>query len=141
MIKGQKICSQRFQIKLTAKIYLFSHWAVHFTVAFLWRFCYLLVMFKSYDLIKKLEPKIGEEEAKELIEFIESCKGDVVTKTDIQLLKIDLERTKSELESKIENVRIDLIGKIGISKVDILKWLFGFWITLLGTIIFLWFSK
>ena|SRR3990167_5173788 len=81
-----------------------------------------------------------------------SCKRDIATKTDIQLLKIDLERTKNELENKIErtksdleskikNIRVDLIGKIGIPKVDILKWLFGFWITLLGTIIFLWLSK
>lgn len=91
-------------------------------------------MYKSYDLIKKLEPKIGEEEAKELIEFIESCKGDIATKTDLQLLKIDL-------EGKIENLRLDLIGKIGTAKIDMLKWLFGFWITILGTIIALWLSK
>lgn len=127
-------------------------------------------MYKSYDLIKKLEPKIGEEEAKELIEFIESFKGDVATKTDLQLLKLDIEGkldkldakiegvksdlegkidkldakiegVKSELEAKIENLRLDLIGKIGTAKIDMLKWLFGFWITLLGTIIALWLSK
>lgn len=120
-------------------------------------------MYKSYDLIKKLEPKIGEEEAKELVEFIESFKGDVATKTDLQLLKLDIENkldkldsriggikdelenkiegVKNDLENKIENSRLDLIGKIGTSKIDMLKWLFGFWITLLGTIIALWLSK
>ncbi|MEP9412183.1 MAG: hypothetical protein HRF42_12455 [Candidatus Brocadia sp.] len=102
-------------------------------------------MYKSYDLIKKLEPKIGEEEAKELIEFIESYKGDIATKTDLQLLKIDLEgkieKVRLDLEGKIENLRLDLIGKIGTAKIDMLKWLFGFWITLLGTIIALWLSK
>ena len=80
-------------------------------------------MYKAYDLIKKPEPKLGEEEAKELIEFIEFPKGDTATKTDLQLLKIDL-------ENKIEK-----------AKVDILKWQFGFWLTIIGTIVAIWLSK
>ena len=71
-------------------------------------------MYKSYDLIKKLEPKIGEEEDKELIEFIESYKGDIATKTDLQLLRIEVEKAKSGLEGKIEKTKSDLENKIEI---------------------------
>jgi hypothetical protein len=87
-------------------------------------------MYKAYDLIKKLESRIGEEEAKELIEFIESSKGDIATKSDLQLLRTDLQLLRTELESKIEK-----------SKVDILKWQFGFWVTIIGAIVAIWLSK
>ena len=71
-------------------------------------------MYKSYDLIKKLEPKIGEEEDKELIEFIEAYKGDIATKTDLQLLRIEVEKAKGDLEGKIEKTKSNLENKIEI---------------------------
>lgn len=113
-------------------------------------------MYKAYDLIKKLEPKIGEEEAKELIEFIEASKGDIATKTDLQPIRTDLQFLRTELENKIENLKSDLIvivdSKTGNvksdlsmniekAKVDILKWQFGFWITIIGAIVAIWLSK
>jgi hypothetical protein len=87
-------------------------------------------MYKAYDLIKKLEPRLGEEEAKELIEFIESSKGDIATKSDMQLLRTDMQLLRTELENKIEK-----------AKVDILKWQFGFWVTIIGAIVAIWLSK
>ncbi|MCZ7621649.1 MAG: hypothetical protein M5U24_04085 [Candidatus Kuenenia sp.] len=62
-------------------------------------------MFKSYDLIKKLEPKIGEDEARDLIEFIEAYRGDGATKADIELLKIDGEKTRNALGVKIDRTK------------------------------------
>ena len=87
-------------------------------------------MYKAYDLIKKLEPKIGEEEAKELIEFIESSKGDIATKSDMQLIRTDLQLLRTELENNIEK-----------TKVELLKWQFGFGVTIIGAIIAIWLSK
>lgn len=45
-----------------------------------------------------------------------------------------MEKAKSNLEGKMENLRLDLIGKIGTVKIDMLKWLFGFLVTSLGTL-------
>ena len=109
-------------------------------------------MYKAYDLIKKLEPRLGEEEAKELIEFIESSKGDIATKSDMQLLRTDLQLLRTELENKIENIKTELESKMGNiksdlntniekAKVDILKWQFGFWVTIIGAIVAIWLSK
>ena len=39
-------------------------------------------MLKTYDLIKKLTPKLGEDEAKDLISFVEETRGDVATKSE-----------------------------------------------------------
>ena len=113
-------------------------------------------MYKAYDLIKKLEPRLGEEEAKELIEFIESSKGDIATKSDLQLLRTDLQLLRTELENKIESIKLELTANIDSkiiniksdlntniekAKVDILKWQFGFWVTIIGAIVAIWLSK
>lgn len=151
-------------------------------------------MLKTYELIKMLTPKLGEEEAKELVSFVEESRGDTATKADLQIfatktdlqidlqiLKTDLEKqiqavksdlerqiqgVKSEVEgvksevqgvklelqdvksdvqgvksevqglkSEVQGVKSDLEKQIQTVKVDLLKWLFGFWITLLIAII------
>ena len=98
-------------------------------------------MYKAYDLIKKLEPRIGEEEAKELIEFIETSKGDIATKSDLQLLRTDLQLLRTDLEGQIKNIKSDLNANIEKTKVELLKWQFGFWVTIIGVIVALWLSK
>lgn len=116
-------------------------------------------MRKTYELIKMLTPKLGEEEAKELVSFVEESRGDTATKADLQIfatktdlqidlqiLKTDLEKqiqaVKSDLErqiqgvkSEVQGVKLELEKQIQTVKVDLLKWLFGFWITLLIAII------
>ena len=61
-------------------------------------------MLKTYDLIKKLAPKLGENEAKELISFVEDSKGDVVSRADLQSLKADLQvfATKTDLRNEAQ---------------------------------------
>jgi hypothetical protein len=63
------------------------------------------------ELYEKLKPKLGDEEARSLLEFIEtSVEHRAATKEDLQ-------RTELALREEIHNV-----------KVDLLKWSFAFWI-------------
>jgi len=79
----------------------------------------------TIDLYNILKSRIGEKEAKTLVEFveiqvekkIEEQMDDIASKEDIYLVKKDLVQVKSELEITIEKVRSDLI-----------KWMFIFWV-------------
>ncbi len=122
-------------------------------------------MLKTYELIKMLSPKLGEEEAKELVSFVEESKGDVATKADLEnqsrVLKADLENqsravktdlenqsraVKTDLENQSRAIKTDLENQLRVFKaefekqiqtvkIDLIKWFFGFWITLLIAII------
>ncbi|MBI2877895.1 MAG: DUF1640 domain-containing protein [Candidatus Tectomicrobia bacterium] len=88
------------------------------------------------ELYEKLKPKLGEEEAKALIEFVEaSVERKAATKEDLQRtemalredlvgLKEDLRQTEAALREEIH--RLD--QKIEATKADLIKWAFGFWI-------------
>lgn len=63
------------------------------------------------ELYEKLKPKLGEEEARALLEFVEaSVERKAVTKADLQ-------RTELTLREEIQRTKLDLI-----------RWTFGFWI-------------
>lgn len=85
---------------------------------------------KTYDLIKKLAPKLGEDRAKDLISFVEESRGEVATKADLQVFA-----TKADIEKQIQGVRTELKTEIQAVKFDLLKWLFGFWITIILAIL------
>ncbi|RJP60520.1 MAG: hypothetical protein C4549_00495 [Deltaproteobacteria bacterium] len=80
------------------------------------------------ELYEILKPKIGEKEARTLVEYIETKvdrkleeKKDVLaTKQDIAYLKQDI----ANLEIKLEKTRADII-----------KWMFLFWIGQLASLI------
>ena len=81
------------------------------------------------ELYEKLKPKLGEEEARALLEFVEaSVERKAATKEDLQrtelALKGDLQRTELALREEIH--RLD--QKIEATKADLIKWAFGFWI-------------
>ncbi|MBI1987848.1 MAG: DUF1640 domain-containing protein [Nitrospinae bacterium] len=81
------------------------------------------------ELYEKLKPKLGEEEAKALIEFVEaSVERRAATKEDLQrtemAFKENLQRTEMALREEIH--RLD--QKIEATKTDLIKWNFGFWI-------------
>ncbi len=92
------------------------------------------------ELYEKLKPKLGEEEARALLEFVEaSVERRAATKEDLLrtegALKEDLLRTEGAL--KEEMARLDqklreeiarLDQKIDTTKADLIKWTFGFWI-------------
>ncbi|HCX90796.1 MAG TPA: hypothetical protein DHT43_09870 [Deltaproteobacteria bacterium] len=80
------------------------------------------------ELYEILKPKIGEKEARTLVEYIETKvdrkleerKDVLATKEDIAYLKQDI----ANLEIKLEKTRADII-----------KWMFLFWIGQLASLI------
>lgn len=79
------------------------------------------------ELYEKLKPRLGDEEARSLLEFIETTvERRAATKEDLHrtesALKEDLRRTESALSEEIHNVR----AEIHTVKVDLLKWSFAF---------------
>jgi len=74
------------------------------------------------ELYEKLKPKLGDAEARALLEFVEtSVEQRAATKEDLQRtasgLKEDLLHTEAVLRKEIQEV-----------KVDLLKWSFAFWV-------------
>ena len=74
------------------------------------------------ELYEKLKPKLGDAEARALLEFVEtSVEQRAATKEDLQRtassLKEDLLHTEAALRKEIQEVRVDL-----------LKWSFAFWV-------------
>ena len=74
------------------------------------------------ELYEKLKPKLGEAEARALLEFVEtSVQEKAATKDDLHQtassLKDDLHQTEAALRKEIQDV-----------KVDLLKWSFAFWV-------------
>ncbi|MFA4980371.1 MAG: hypothetical protein WC589_22875 [Sphingobacterium sp.] len=80
-----------------------------------------LMQVAEIELYEILKSKIGEKEAKTLVEYIEAKvdkkfdeKKDILaTKEDINILKVEIEKTRS----------------------DIIKWMFLFWIGQLASLI------
>jgi len=76
------------------------------------------MMVTTIDLYNILKIKIGENEAKTLVEFIElRVEKEIEENMDELAGKRDLFQIKSELELGIEKVRSDLV-----------KWMFIFWV-------------
>ena len=103
----------------------------------------------DYTLYEKLKPKLGEEEARALLEHINSAveKG-AATKEDLrntrEELKGDIVKVREELREEIAKVREEIAKvrkEIESVKFDLLKWLFGFWVTLLAAILLRGFIK
>jgi len=68
-------------------------------------------MSTTLELYEKLKPKLGDEEARSLLEFIETTVTQkAATKEDLALLEQRLKLEIAELKS------------------DLIKWMFGFWI-------------
>jgi hypothetical protein len=97
---------------------------------------------KAYELFKS---KFGEKEADTFIEYIHSVSNET-SKTHTT----KEENIKSETSVKEEIRRLDVkiseeIGRLDVkiseTKNDLIKWLFGFWITLVGLILVNWFLK
>ncbi len=102
------------------------------------------------ELYEILKTKLGEKEAKTLVEYIEAKVGKeleekkdiLATKEDINGLKIEIGKVRTEMVVEIGKVRTDLV--VEIEKVrtemektrsDIIKWMFLFWIGQLASLI------
>jgi hypothetical protein len=83
---------------------------------------------KLYDL---LSSHLGKETAENLTTFIEEkIKDEVKNTSQTVATKEDLLKLKSDLESKISDTKVDLI-----------KWIFAFWMTLALMVIGLYLKK
>ena len=80
--------------------------------------------FKLYDLLKA---KLGTQEAQSIVEFVRlEVKETIEEKTQILATKEDM-------------YKLDV--KISDTKNDIVKWLFGFWVTIILMLFANWFFK
>lgn len=91
------------------------------------------------ELYEILKTKLGEKEAKTLVEYIEAkvgkeleVKKDILaTKEDINALKEDINALRAETKEDINGLKIEIekvrteMDKI---RSDIIKWMFLFWI-------------
>ena len=87
---------------------------------------YTLNVATVLELYEKLKPKLGEGEARALLEFVEtSVEQRAATKEDLQrtasVAREDLQRTASALEAALRKDIQDV-------RVDLLKWSFAFWV-------------
>ena len=103
------------------------------------------------ELYEKLKPKLGEEEARALLEFVEaSVERRAATKEDLQrtelalreeihrldqALREELRNLDQALREELRSIDQDLRGeihrldqKIEATKADLIKWMFGFWV-------------
>ncbi len=77
------------------------------------------------ELYEILKGKLGEKEAKTLVEYIEAkVEKKLEGKQNILATKEDLANAKAGLEIKIEKTRSDII-----------KWMFIFWVGQIGALI------
>jgi hypothetical protein len=77
------------------------------------------------ELYEILRSKLGDKEAKTLVEYVDTkIEKKLEQKKDELATKLDLANTKAELELKIEQI-----------KSDIIKWMFLFWIGQLASLI------
>ena len=84
------------------------------------------------ELYEILKSKIGEKEAKTLVEYIETkVEKKFEEKKDILAAKEDLANVKADLMVEIEKVRTDMQKM----KAEIIKWMFIFWAGQIGALI------
>lgn len=82
------------------------------------------ISISEIDLYDMLKDKLGEKEAKSLVEYVETrVDRKLAEKKDVLATKEDLANVKADLEVKIEQVRSDII-----------KWMFIFWIGQLASL-------
>ncbi len=86
------------------------------------------------SLYKALRTKLGDETADELVEFVKSeVQTELDSKTNIFLTKED----KIDLIEKMNG----LVEKMNKDKIDLIKWMFGFWVTIVLMLLANWFLK
>ncbi|MBI5181628.1 MAG: DUF1640 domain-containing protein [Nitrospirae bacterium] len=91
------------------------------------------------ELYEILKSRLGEKEAKTLVEYIEAKVGKeleekkdiLATKEDINGLKIEIEKVRTGMVVEIEKVRTEMEK----TRSDIIKWMFLFWIGQLASLI------
>ena len=95
------------------------------------------------ELYEILKPKIGEKEARTLVEYIETKvdrkleekKEVLATKQDIADLKMATKQDIADLKMATKQDIANLEIKLEKTRADIIKWMFLFWIGQLASLI------
>jgi hypothetical protein len=90
------------------------------------------------SLYKALRLKLGEDTASELVEFV---KTEVKTELDNNTNRFLTKEDKIDLIEKINGVNNSLSEKMNKDKIDLIKWMFGFWFTIVLLLLANWFLK
>jgi hypothetical protein len=78
------------------------------------------------QLYEKLKPKLGEEETRELLEYVDRMvESRAATKADLQQAVTEL---RGEFQREISRVEVGLRKELQDLRTDILKWSFAFWV-------------
>ena len=88
-------------------------------------------MHTTLEIYDHLKPKLGEQETRELLEWIESEKTHLTTKEDLDLATTSL---RKDMDTKIAEAKTEII-------TSILKWMVALWITQMFAILALFFKK
>jgi chromosome segregation ATPase len=86
------------------------------------------------EIYEALKGKLGENEAKLLVEYIESKKKEVATKEDIQRLEQSTKEDIKRLEKRVEKIENE-INELKKEQRRNLYWILGVYITLWATTI------
>ncbi|CAN5557161.1 hypothetical protein BH10BAC3_BH10BAC3_05910 [soil metagenome] len=97
------------------------------------------VNIKLYD-IARLKLKLNEADAKEFVQAIDEVIADELKSSTTDFKSLWKEDFKT-LDSKIDKESGRLELKIEQSKNDTVRWLFGFWVTLVLLMLANWFFK
>ncbi|HHT9119478.1 MAG TPA: hypothetical protein ACFYD3_02895 [Candidatus Hypogeohydataceae bacterium YC41] len=95
------------------------------------------------ELYEQLKPKLGEKEARDLLEFVrDAVEKGAATKEDILRLEASTKEELLNLDRKIESVKNELLKQMEILKGELfkemnshLRWTFAFWATAIATIL------
>ena len=79
-----------------------------------------------YDNLRK---KLDDETARQLISFVK------------EEIKEEVSQNNLVTKNDLFQAKIELVEKMNQDKVDLIKWMFGFWVTLVLLILANWFLK
>jgi hypothetical protein len=84
------------------------------------------------ELYEILKNKLGEKEAKSIIEYVEAkVEKKLEEKKDIFATKEDVNNLRETLKEEINKLRIEIEK----TRADLIKWMFLFWIGQLASLI------
>ena len=86
-------------------------------------------------LYEMLKPKLGDQEARMFIQHFEESFDEQFTSKSNELA------TRSDLKLEVSELRGELRIEIAQSKVDLIKWMVGFWIAQMAAIVGLYLTK
>ncbi len=98
-----------------------------------------IINISEIHLFNLLKTKLGENEAEQLVKFVKS-EARAAAEKQFEYLSKDIKTLKDDLYQNFP-VKADLVREISNSKVEMIKWMFAFWVTLVLLILANWFLK